>query len=268
MLRIWLAVAALVLSATASQAKLEIQNIKAVHGLFGPERKSLKFFPSDQLCFRFILSGIKLDADGKIDASTTVNLVDADGKALLDRKSRLQHILPLGGESMLANVTVDVGDSVPVGDYRLTVTVKDNLADQTVSFSRKLTCRPTELAIVAPRLFYDADGKAPAPSGGLVGQELHLRLNAIGFGTARNSRIDTEMKVEVLDAEGKPTMPKPFGAAVKLDDTEKIKQTKSLVFRASFGLNRPGAFTLRITIADKVGKRSTQFEVPLKVTAP
>jgi hypothetical protein len=267
MRRFWLTAAVLLLTATTAQAKLEIHNIKAVHGLYGPERKNLESLPGDQVLFRFKVEGIKLDANGKIDTSVTVHLADADGKELLDNKSPIQGVLALGGHSFLGTAVVNFGDTVPPGDYTLTVTVKDNLSEQTASFTRKLTCRPIEYAIVMPRLYYDAAGKAPAPAGGLVGQTLFFQSKLIGFDTSQG-KIDNEMKLEVLDAKGKPAMPKPITVNVTSDDAEKVKRATSLALNSNLALNRAGDFTLRVTVTDKIAKRTTKFEVPLKVTAP
>ena len=241
MRRTCLTAAVLLLSATTAQAKLEIQNIKAVHGMYGPERKNLECLPGDQVFFRFQVNGIKVDAAGKIDASITVNLADAKGKELLDRKSPLQGVLALGGSSLLSNASVDFGDTVPPGEYTLTITVKDNHSKQTASFSRKLTCRPAEFAIVAPRLSYDAEGRVPAPPGGLVGQALHFYFKLIGFDKTQG-KIDSEMNMEVLDAKGKPTMPNPIKASVTTEDANTIKNTTSLTFRGNLSLNRAGEF--------------------------
>jgi hypothetical protein len=268
MRRIALASVVLLLFTATAQAKLEIQDIKAVHGLFGPERKNLECLPGDQVFFRFMVNGVKLDADGKMDATVTVHLADADNKQLLDSKGPLQGVLALGGSSLLSDASVNFGDNIPAGDYTLTVTVKDTLSKETASFTRKLTVRPMEFGIVAPRLSYDAEGKVPASPGGLVGQVLHYRFKLIGFDTAKNSKIDAEMKVDVLDAKGKPTMPKPIVACVKQDDPDIIKKITSLNFNGNLALNRSGSFTLRLTVTDKVGNRTTKFEVPLKVTAP
>jgi hypothetical protein len=263
---LWTA-AAMLLFTTTAHAKLEIKDVKAVHGLYGPERKDLDVFPGDEVFFRFTLDGVEVDADGKVNCLLTVHLADADGKELLNQKSPLQGILALGGKTLLSSAYVNFGDAVAVGTYTLTVTVEDKLGEGKDTFMRKLKCVPAEFAIVAPRFFHDPDNKAPGPVGGLVGETLYFRLKSIGFERG-GGKIDNEMQVDVLDAAGKSVLTKPIQAELKTDEADKVKKVSSLTFHGNLALNRAGTFTLRITLTDRLTKRSAKFEAPLKVIEP
>ena len=149
----------------------------------------------------------------------------------------------------------------------MTVIVTDKLSKGSASFQRKLTAREKEFALVAPQFFYDADAKVPAPAGGLVGQTLHLRLKAVDFDRSQG-KIDTEMKMQVLDSLGRETMPKPLLVALKTDDPREVQKVATLDFKTSLALNRAGKFSLRITVTDRLGKKTARFETPLQVTAP
>ena len=74
-----------------------------------------------------------------------------------------------------------LGGEVPPGAYTLTVTVRDKVASTQATFQRAITIKAPAFAIIAPRFSYDADGKAPAPVGGLVGQTLYFKMKVIGF---------------------------------------------------------------------------------------
>lgn len=143
----------------------------------------------------------------------------------------------------------------------------DQLSKEKDSFTRTLTCRKPEFAIVAPRFYQDKENRVPAPIGGRAGQALYFRIKCIGFQRDKD-KIDNEMRIEILDAEGKDTIPKPIVAAFATDDAEKVKQVTSLTFNGDFAPNRAGDFTLRITITDRLAKRTAKFEAPLKVAAP
>jgi hypothetical protein len=111
------------------------------------------------------------------------------------------------------------------------------------------------------------EGKVPAPAGGLVSQTLYFKLRAIGFDRTQG-KIDSDMALDVLDAAGKPVMPRPIRARVQNDQPEVVQKAPFLSFSGEISLNRVGDFTLRVTVSDRVGKKSTQFETPLRVTLP
>lgn len=267
MMRTCLTLAMVLWATTVAQAKLEIQNIQPVYGLLGPVRPNLDLYPHDQVLFRFVVSGVKVDAEGKIDTTMTLQMTDPAGKVLLNENSPLQGVLALGGNVFTVSARFNVGDQIPTGDYTLTVTVRDNLAGEEASFQRKLTAKPAGFRIVAPQFFYDSEGKVPAPVGGLVGQNLHFRLQGIGF-ERDQGKIDTAMIVQVLDAEGKEMLPKPILAELRSEDAAIVKKVASLTFNGKLALNRPGLFTLRIMLNDRLGKKNTQFEIPLEVRVP
>jgi hypothetical protein len=257
----------LLLGATAAHAKLEIKDIKAVHGMYGPERKDLDVLPGDELFFRFTIDGVEVDAEGKVNCLLTVHLKDANGKELLNQNSPLQGVLALGGKTLVSSAYINFGDAVAAGAYTLTVTVEDKQGNAKAAFERKLKCVPAQFAIVAPRFFHDADNKAPSAIGGMVGESLHFRLKSIGF-ERTGGKIDNEMLVDVLDGAGKSVLTKPIKAELITDDAETVKKTSSLIFRGDLALNRAGTFTLRITVTDRLAKRSAKFEAPLKVIEP
>ncbi len=259
---------ALALWVTApAQAQLEIQNVQPVYGLLGSARPNLNLYPHDEVLFRFVVTGVRVDAEGKIDTTMTLHLTDAAGKALINEKNPLKGVLALGGQTFTGNARLNVGERIPPGEYTFTVTVHDKLSGKEASFQRKLTAKPAGFQIVAPQFFYDADGKVPAPAGGLVGQNLHFKLRAIGF-DRDEGKIDTVMMVQVFDAEGEELLPKPIVAELRTEDVETVKKVTSLNFNGNLALNRPGKFTLRITLNDRLGKKTTQFETPLEVRAP
>ncbi len=260
-------VSAALLTLPAADAKLEIQDVKAVHGPLGPERKSLDVYPGDALVVRYTVTGVRADAEGKVDVVKTVRLLDAAGKELLKQEQPLKGLLPLGGGRFQDVANLNIGDRVAPGDYTLSVAVKDNLSSQTASFERKVVCKEAAFAIVAPQFFYDADNKITAAAGGFAGQTLFFRLLVIGFDRTR-ARLEHEMTVQVLDAQKQEMLPKPISAEFKSEDAETIKKAVSLTFRGNLVLNRAGEFTLRITVTDRLAKKSTVFEAPLRVTAP
>lgn len=248
-------------------AKLEIQNVQAMYGPLGPVRKSLAVYPFDVIYFRFVLTGVMVDADGKVDTTFTYELVDASGKVLFDDNKSFKGILDLGGGTFPGTSSFMLSKDAKPGEYLWRVTVKDNLAMESTSFSRKITCKPVEFAIVAPHFFLDKEGKLAAPAGGLAGQQIFLRCRAIGIDFSQG-KVDAEMRVQVLDADGKEMMPQSISFPVRNDNAEEVKKGQFLDFFGLIVLNRAGNFTLRIVVVDRIAEQTAELELPLRVSVP
>ncbi len=262
----WLFAAAMMVSGTAAHAGLEIRDVQASHGRFGPERTA-EFYPSDEVFFRYLITGVKADGEGRVAGELNLTLEAPDGRVLLDQTSPISGVTALGGGTLPGTATVSLPADIAPGPYTLTVTFRDKQSSEKASFRRTLDIKPAEFAAVAVRFSYDAEGEVAAPVGGLVGQTLHFRLKAIGFARTAG-RIDLEMLVRVLDAEGRPTMPVPVRAILETDDADVVKRVTDVNLNGNLTLNRAGDFTLSITVTDRVGKRTTEFEAPLHVASP
>jgi hypothetical protein len=265
--RVGMATLALLLAATAAPAKLEIQNIKSAYGPLGPERKSLEVQPFDDLLLRFTVSGLKCDAEGKMDVTEVLKLTDADGKVLLENKLPIKDVLPLGGNRMNLDAHLNLGDKIPEGAYTFSITVKDNLADESVSFERKVTAKAPSFSIVSPEFFYDAEYKVFAPGGGVVGQKLFFRMKGVGIDKSPG-KVDVEMTIQVLDDKGKEVMPKPISVKIANEDPEVVKKANFLTLNGQVALNRPGDFTLVVKVTDKLAKKTAELTLPMKITEP
>jgi hypothetical protein len=252
---------------TAAQAKLELTKIQAAYGPLGPERKVLEFYPNDEILFRYRISGAKVDDAGKLDLSLVVQ-VSAKGKVLFENKGQLKEAVVFGGPSIPGVAQMALTGGIIPGEYTLQVTVKDNHSGETASFQRKVTVKANTFAIVAPQFFYDAAGKVPAPAGGVVGQALFFKLRVIGLDRSKG-KIDTTMKVELSESEGKEgLLSKPINASFKSEDPAVLKTVAYVTYDGYFALNREGSFVLKITITDQIADKSTVFSTVLNVKSP
>src|SRR5262249_48979189 len=95
-----------VLAGTRAQAKLEIVNIQAAYGEVGPERKSLVYYPGDEILFRYLLTGVNTNAKGEVDIDIHFQVSEAGGKVLLDKTNRAKAIAALGGGSLPGSARV------------------------------------------------------------------------------------------------------------------------------------------------------------------
>lgn len=267
MTRSWLAAAVVLCCATTAQAALEIKNIQAAHSVLGPERKGLDYHPGEEVVFRFVIAGARVNAEGMADVTLALKLTNSNGDLVLAQDAPLKLVLGLGGGSFPAHTRINLGERTQPDDYTMTVTIVDKLSLEKTSFQRKITCKPPEFALIAPEFFYDQDGRVAAPCGGVLGHFLHFRFKVIGMDRGRD-KLDVAMEGQVLDAQGKEMMPKPITAEVKNDDAEVVRKVGTLTFRGHLMLNRVGDFTLRLIITDRQTNKTTKFEAPLRVTAP
>jgi hypothetical protein len=250
-----------------AHAKPEIRDIQAAHGLLGPERKSNEYVAGDEVYYRFTIRGARTDADGRLRGELRLTLTDAKGKEVVKKESPIQQVPVLGAESFPAQAAWGLGVDLPAGEYESTVEFADLLAKESTSFKRKFTVKPVEFAVVRVRFYHDAEERVLARAGGTVGQNLAIKLRAVGFDRT-SGEIDVEMAIEVFDAQGKPVMPKPLRATVHNEKPAEVKEADWVAFSGLLTLNRAGDFVLRITVSDSVGKKKTQFETPLRVAAP
>lgn len=267
MMRVTGTLAGLLVLASTASAELELRDIQAVHGPLGPPRESLEFYPLDEIVFRFQVAGLQTDAKGRCEAELSFRLTNPQGQMVLNQSGPVQQPLMLAGDTVPSHVRVAVGPSAPAGDYQLVVTFRDKLSNESVSFERTLTCKPATFQILTPRFSHDKEGKIPAGLRGLVGESLHFQLKVVGFDRTQE-KIHTVMTAQVLDQTGAELLPEPIVINAEVTDPQQVPQVAQLNFSGAVGLNRPGEFTLRITVEDQLGTSSDTFEAPLEVEMP
>jgi hypothetical protein len=267
MWRAGLAVWCVALAVSAAPARVALQNIQAAHGAVLPERKSLDYFPQELVFFRYTVVGAKTDADGQIDIEAAIKLTDAAGKEVATNKLPLKGALSLGGDSFVASAYLLLADDLVPGKYRFTVVLTDRVAGDKIDFDRDIIVKQPDFSVLFPRFSYDPEGRVAAPPRGVVNQTLFFRLPVVGLDKGRE-KVDMVSSVQVLDAKGKELLPKPLETVIKETDPKVIKATSVATFTGSLGLHRPGEFTLRITVTDRVAQKTTALEVPFKVELP
>jgi hypothetical protein len=262
-------VIALFVVATPAWAKLEIVKIEAAHGMLGPERKSLEIYPLEEVFFRYQVAGVKTDADGKTDVETVMRLVNPNGKTVFEEKPAGQRQLSLGGATYPAYAVLNVppAEKAPPGEYKFTVLVRDRHGSETASFERQITVKAVAFQIINPRFSRDPEGKIPSIAGGMVGESLYLKLRVIGFDKSKK-KVQTMLTINVLGEDGKDTQEKPRLIKAELTNPDDAAKATQVNYNSLLYLNRPGTFTLKLTVEDVAGKQTTVFETPLKVSAP
>jgi hypothetical protein len=208
-----------------------------------------------------------VDATGKVDAEAVIKLTDGNGKEVAKNTIPFKARLSLGGDSFGGVAYLTLNEQLLNGLYTFSVTVTDHLGSEKVSFQRDVRIRPADFAIIRPHFSHDVEGRAPAAVGGLLSQTLYFRIEVYGFDRGQD-RVHLVSSVQVLDASGKELLPEPLETVLKSEDAKLVKSTMVAHFNGSLGLHRPGEFTLRIVVTDRISTKTTKLEFPLRVTAP
>jgi hypothetical protein len=264
---LWLAVAALSVSAAPARATLEIRDIQAAYGLAGPVRPPADYYPGDEIFFRFLVAGARSDAAGKISCDLVMTFTGPGNTVLVNQTFPVEGVYALGGDSFPGSARLTLDGDVPPGAYALTVTLRDKITSTQAKFQRAITIRPAAFAIVAPRFSYDADGKAPAPVGGLVGQTLYFKMKVIGFDRSRG-KIDLRLAVRFLDPRTRRVISAPLQVDETTDDANVVRQVADVTFSGDMTLNRAGDFLLRLEATDRVTNKSIALETQMHVANP
>jgi hypothetical protein len=256
----------LILAVSPAFGQIGVGKIEACYGRLGPVRKTLNFYPHDEVVFRFTITGAKAN-EGTLNLDCIWLLLDDKGNEVKSDKSAFEGSMAFGIDSVPYTLGLFLPETASPGEYVFKVKLKDNVSGEEAGFERKLKLKATEFAIVAPQFFYDDKFTVPAPVGGVVGQQLHYRMSIIGFHRA-TGKVVNEVAVEVLDKNKKVTQSKPLLFSVEEDDEKRVKESPTIAFNGWMGLTKPGEFTLRITVTDRNSKMTATFEAPLKVTSP
>lgn len=262
----WLTLFVLLLANVPAAGQLQIQNIEAAHGPVGPARTTLDCFPGDEIVFRFVITGVKTDEEGKAKLVMVMTHFDPHGKKLAGKEAPQAPRLEFGGGTAASHVYALIAVDHPPGKYQVHLKIKDGLSLEEAEFTREYTVVKTDFALVRPRFYHDSALTSPAPAGGTLGQQLFLRVKAVGYDPTQG-KIDTSMSIQVFDAKGKEPLGKPIVSKYQTTDPEPVK-TAELVLGANLGLNRLGDFVLRLSATDHTRNKTAVFETALRVTAP
>lgn len=243
--------------------QLKLTNERATYGILGATRSDAKVLPGDSVVLCFDIEGVKADDAGKVLYSIAMQVTDAAGKVYLKQEPReLEANNSLGGTSLQAFASIQIGLDQPPGNYTVRVAVTDRVTRATGNLTRTYEVLPKGFGLVRLNLSYDADGKIAAPYVG-EGQIVFVNFLAVGFGRdSAQGQPNLSVVMRILDQTGKPTLAKPYSGVVNKDIPDKAL---SVPMQFVVELNRPGQFTLELKATDKVTGQTATLSYPLKV---
>jgi hypothetical protein len=248
----------------ALHAAVELRHVQCCYGPYGPVRTRLEVAAHDELMFRFVIAGLKLDAEGKTDATITIGLSDAAGNEILNQVRPIRVSLPWG-ETCPGTAGVVIAPTAVPGEYSLRVIVDDKLGGGSARFARKVTVVPAEFRVLNPRFFVDSARTLPGPCGGFAGQTMALRVQGALPKKSDDGRTSVTLALRVFDLEGNELSRQPVIAKREATDG---REYQTLVIEAELPLARSGELLLRITLTDEVTTKHTTLELPLTIVQP
>jgi hypothetical protein len=259
-----LALVAALSQAPGESGDLALTNVRTTYGVLGAPRPESKFLPGDVFVVSFDIQGLKVDRDGNLFYSIAMEASDRDGKVQFTQAPReRQATNTLGGDSLPAFASLQIGLEQQPGAYTLKVTVTDVAAKTSRTLSRPYEVLPKAFGLVRPTLTSDPDGRYPAPFVA-EGQSLWINFAAVGFARDRGKgHPNLGVSMRVLDEDGKPTTGKPMAGTVNPDEVA----AKALAVPMQFLLaaNRAGKFTVELTAKDGVSGETARLSLPLAV---
>lgn len=228
----------------------------------------------DTLYLTFRIAGFRADDQHRVRLSYTIECLDPQNVPLAEPFSeKIETTLSPQDENWRPKVTwaVAVPASAPNGEYRVTIQVRDEIADREARHQMSFRVRgeavePSQELAVRNFEFADSeDGKPKASATYARGSTLWARFRVVGYRVAPDKQIWVEQDLTVLDDAGKALYSQPKAAVEKYAIFYPPR-----FLRASFSLDlqpklKLGEYTIRLDFRDRVGEQTARYETKFTV---
>ncbi len=110
----------------AQAGQLELKNVRVTYGILGQERKDTNYLPGDMVVLAFDIEGLKVAADGKVQYSMSMELIDKAGKSVFKKDPQeMLTVNTLGGGRLPSFALTEIGTDTAPGTYTMNVVVND-----------------------------------------------------------------------------------------------------------------------------------------------
>jgi hypothetical protein len=256
-----------------AQAGLQLTNVRNTYGELGGTRPEGKLLPGDVLFVGFDIEGITVAADGHVDYTMAMEVLDKANKPIFKQDpAQKKDFLPLGGNKLPARAFVTIGLDQQPGEYTLKLTVTDNGSKASQTLSRKFEVAPPQFGIVAVYTSVNEQGSIPASTTGTIGQSVFVQFGVVGFDRAKDPKDakkpgqpNVTIEMTPLDEKGQPTLQKPLAYTMDAGVDEK---EGGFTMRFLLPLTRIGKYTVRLKATDNLSKKTASFDLPVTVVPP
>jgi len=272
--------AALVLAAIAcGQSKLAVE-LPALHQFEdGPElAPGYEFVPGETVHFSCRIAGyqvLKKDQAQSVKLAWQMRAFDPAGVPIVkDESKRLEDAIAPQDKDWRPKFATSfiVPGFAPSGSYKIAVTVKDEIAgaEATTEVSFRVhghELEPSDKLIARNFQFLRAeDDKVPMRSAVYnPGDSLWARFDITGYKFAENNRFSVDYGLAILDSTDKQVFSQPSAAA---DSNASFYPQRYVPGALTLHLDPTvpkGAYTLLITIQDKIGNQTYETRQPFQV---
>src|SRR5271156_2558282 len=209
--------------APSQAGNLDLTNVRPTYGVLGAARPDTKFLPGDEFFLCYDIENLKMADDGKVSYGMAIEATDAKGKVWYkDAQDKLEAINYFGGSKLPAFAYLEIGHDQPPGQYTLKVTVTDLAGKASKELTHKFEVLSPAFGLVRLRTTYD--GRLPSPMVAVPGQGMSIQWVCVGFERDPKKQPNVSVETRILDADGKPTLPKPFPG----DVTEAMEKQRAV----------------------------------------
>jgi len=252
--------------APAQAGTPEFKNVRFTYGLLGQARKDTRFLPGDAVCLAFDVDSMKVREDGRVRYSMEMEVTKKEKgqpTAVLTRKPQdLETMNTLGGGTFPSFAAWPIPrDAESPGEYTVKVIVTDRTTKKAATLSRKFTVQSTRLGFV--QVFLSSLRGDPIPPVAVPGQRIMLHHRLVGFDFDKKKQTNVTLSIRLLDADGKPTLAKPYKGDIKTD--AKTAPGEMVLTPYLMDLNRPGKYKVELKAIDNVNGKSTTETLDLTV---
>jgi hypothetical protein len=206
----------------------------------------------------FELDGLGIDPKTKkTNYDTTLEFIDATKKVLFKKPNPNNELLPmLGTGRMPGDLHIIVPPGQAPGKYAIRFAVNDKVGKEAKQFTYEFD--------VLPQGFGFAGVTAPAI--GLPGQHYVLGFGVINLATDKKNMPKAEVSIKIMDDKGAAVVPPvKYEWPRDMPDGIDLSQSNFVPVNHSIYLNRPGRFTIEVTVEDKFGSKTSKLTYPMTV---
>jgi hypothetical protein len=249
-------------------AALEIKDLRRTFGPHGGPRPGNEVLPGDIITLAFQVEGLTMEAaTGFVKYNIKMEVFDSKGKSIFKRDNKQQQHLSLGGARISERAQIATAVDQAAGKYSLSLTVTDFGSGKAKGGASK---NITYAFRILPKGFGLAYAHMPAVLP--TAYEATAMCQLVGMARNAKKMPDVELRLRVLDKNGKPTLPKPFiqDLLKLLPDPKEapefdIRTAQSVPLPFPIILNRPGDFMVEVEAYDRIAKKTAKLTFPLKV---
>jgi hypothetical protein len=245
-------------------AALDVKNVRSTYGPYGGVRPGNKFLPGDILWLAFELEDLTMEAEtGLVKYDVKLEVLDSKPSVIFSRTTPNQRYLALGKARLSDRAQVVIGVEQAPGKYsvRLTITDKGGKDNKkggpSKTFSHDFEIRKADFGLI----------HALSPSVAATNQDFECHCALTGMARDAKKLPKVELRLSIVDENGKLTLPKPFISNIPDDLPKDFDVTKEKLIRLPFPifLNRTGRFTIQIEAIDKISMKKASVSFPLQV---